>query len=345
MTFEFNIPKPIDAHVHLRDGAILTQVAPLTARQFSYAIVMPNLVPPILTTEDAMAYQKRVSAAVKSLDFTPVMTLYMTDDTPLSEVKKAKDAGVIGIKLYPENATTNSEFGVTNIKKTYPLLAEMEKQGLPVLIHGEVTDPNVDIFDREAIFIETILVDIIKNFPALKISLEHLTTKQAVDFILEQKNAFASITAHHLLYNRNEIFKGGIRPHWYCLPVLKREEHRKTLVKAATGSSKKFYAGTDSAPHLRANKESACGCAGCFTAANAIELYAMAFDEWAFDNNQKFPQARFSDFMYNNALEFYNLQPVKSQITLRKSVQTVEDAIGDIVPLLAGQKLPWQVVY
>lgn len=340
MTFEFNIPKPIDAHVHLRDGAILSQVAPFTARQFSYAIAMPNLLPPVLTTEDAIAYRKRISAAGKSGDFTPLVTLYMTDDTPLSEVKKAKDAGIIGIKLYPESATTNSEFGVTDIKKTYPLLAEMEKQGLPVLIHGEVTDPNIDIFDREAVFIEKILTDIIKNFPALKVSLEHLTTTQAVNFVSGQKNIFASITAHHLLYNRNEIFKGGIRPHWYCLPVLKREEHRKALVSAATGSSKKFYAGTDSAPHLRANKESACGCAGCFTAPNAVELYATAFD-----TAKEFPQKRFSDFMYGNALEFYNLPPVKSKITLRKSAQKVEDTISDIIPLLAGQEIAWQVVY
>jgi len=340
MTFEFTLPKPIDAHVHLRDGAILQQVAPFTARQFSYAIVMPNLNPPVLTTVDALAYQKRVLSAAKSPDFAPLMTLYMTDSTPLSEVKKAKDAGIIGIKLYPENATTNSEFGVTEIKKTYPLLAEMEKHGMPILIHGEVTDANIDIFDREAVFIETILTDIIKKFPALKISLEHLTTKQAVDFILEQKNTFASITAHHLLYNRNEIFKGGIRPHWYCLPVLKREEHRKALVKAATSGSKKFYAGTDSAPHIRANKESSCGCAGCFTAPNAVELYATAFD-----SGKELPKKIFSDFMYENAREFYNIPPVKSQITLRKSAQKSEGIIADIVPLLAGQEISWQVVY
>ncbi len=337
MPFSFSIPKPIDAHVHLRDGEILKKVAPLTARQFSYAVVMPNLNPPITTSKQALGYKKTITAAAKNKNFTPLVTLYMTDNTKKSEIRIAKEEGIIGIKLYPANATTNSESGVTNIRKVYPVLEEMQKYSLPLLIHGEVTDSDVDVFDREAAFIERYLKDITKNFPSLRIVLEHLTTKQAVDFVKSADNVFATITAHHLLFNRNEIFRGGIRPHYYCLPVLKREEHRKALVKAATSGNKKFFAGTDSAPHLKNKKESSCGCAGCFTANHAVELYVSVFDK------KEFPVKAFTDFMYTNALNFYELAPVKSRITLKKVKQKTPSIISGIVPLLANEEIGWKV--
>jgi dihydroorotase len=262
------ITRPDDWHLHLRDGVAMASVLPHTARQFARAIVMPNLKPPITTAAQALAYRERILAALPAgMQFEPLMVLYLTDNTPPEEIRRAKDSGFVhGVKLYPAGATTNSDAGVTDLSRCYKALEAMQEVGLPFLVHGEVTDPDVDIFDREAVFIDRVMQPLRRDMPELKVVFEHITTKEAAQYVTDATNATAAtITAHHLLYNRNEIFKGGIRPHYYCLPVLKREEHRRALVHAATSGSPKFFLGTDSAPHPKGLKEHACGCAGCYT--------------------------------------------------------------------------------
>ncbi|MEI7538570.1 MAG: dihydroorotase, partial [Comamonadaceae bacterium] len=280
MTQTITLTQPDDWHLHVRDGDALRTVVPHTAVQFARAIIMPNLRPPVTTTAAALAYRERIRAAVpEGLSFEPLMTLYLTDNLPPEEIKRAQDAGVVAVKLYPAGATTNSDAGVTDLRKTYATLEAMQRAGMPLLVHGEVTAPEIDLFDREAVFIDTQFIPLRRDFPELKIVLEHITTREAAQYV-QQADRFsaATITAHHLLYNRNAIFMGGIRPHYYCLPVLKREQHRLALVRAATSGSNKFFLGTDSAPHAAHLKENASGCAGCYTANAAIELYAEAFD-------------------------------------------------------------------
>ena len=281
MTKLLTITRPDDWHLHLRDGAALKAVLPDTARQFARAIVMPNLRPPVTTTELATAYRQRILEALPAgLQFEPLMTLYLTDNTTAEEIAKAKASGIIhGVKLYPAGATTNSDSGVTSLEQCTDALAAMEKLGMPLLVHAEVTDSDVDVFDRERVFIERNMIPLLKKYPALKIVFEHITTKDAAEFVTDApSNVAATITAHHLLMNRNDMFKGGIQPHHYCLPILKREEHRLALMKAATSGNPKFFLGTDSAPHAKHTKEAACGCAGMYTAHTAIELYAEAFE-------------------------------------------------------------------
>jgi len=342
----FQITKPDDLHVHLRDGEILKSVAPYTAAQFARAIAMPNLVPPVTTVESAQSYHQRIKSAAPGLE--PLMTLYLTDNTPASEIEKAVKSGIVkAIKYYPAGATTNSDSGVTDIKKIYPVLAAAEKYGILFLIHGEVTDKNIDIFDREAVFIERHLQALVKKFDALKIVLEHVTTKQGADFVSTAgKNIAATITPQHLLFNRNDMLSNGVRPHYYCLPILKREEHRKALVTAALSDSGKFFCGTDSAPHLQHKKEAACGCAGCFNAVAAVELYARVFDE-AEDLTKKRTQTKFENFMSRFGADFYGLPYNKDKIILKKSTHKIAEFIdtaeGKIIPFLAGEELEWQL--
>lgn len=335
--------QPDDWHVHLRDGAMLQRVAPETARQFRRAIVMPNLTPPITTTEQALAYRERILAAVKSLVFDPLMTLYLTEKTPVSEIAKAKASGVVhGVKLYPAGATTHSAAGVQEISNCDAVFAAMEEHGLPLLVHGEVTSPLVDIFDREQVFISRTLVPLTQRFPALRIVLEHITTRQAVDFVTSVGTGIAAtITPQHLLYSRNAIFTGGIRPHYYCLPVLKREEHRWALVAAATSGNSKFFLGTDSAPHTRDSKEAACGCAGIYSAHSAIEIYAEIFEKaQALDKLEGFASV--------HGAAFYGLPVNQSTITLEKQEWRVPEQLGEggdaIVPMRAGETLSWKLV-
>ncbi len=275
---ELTLTRPDDWHIHLRDGTALATVVPHTAAQFGRAIVMPNLKPPITTAAEALSYKARIMAAVPAgMSFEPLMTLYLTDNMSSDEILRAKDAGVVALKLYPAGATTNSDAGVTDIRKTYKTLEAMQKAGLLLLVHGEVTSPDIDLFDREAVFIDQQLIPLRKDFPELKIVMEHITTKEATQYVAsEGSNLGATITAQHLLYNRNAIFTGGVRPHYYCLPVLKRESHRLALVEAATSGNPRFFLGTDSAPHAAHLKEHAVGCAGCYTAHAAMELYAAA---------------------------------------------------------------------
>lgn len=337
------ITQPDDWHLHLRDGAALKVVLPDTARQFARAIVMPNLRPPVTTTELAAAYRQRIVDALPAgMSFEPLMTLYLTDNTLAEEISKAKASGFIhGVKLYPAGATTNSDSGVTNLDHCEKALAAMEKLGVPLLTHAEVTDNDVDVFDRERVFIERHMIPLLKKFPALKIVFEHITTKDAADFVTEApSNVAATITAHHLLMNRNDMFKGGIQPHHYCLPILKREEHRLALVKAAVSGNTKFFLGTDSAPHARHTKEAACGCAGMYTAHTAMELYAEAFEkENALDKLEGFASFYGADF--------YGLPRNRGQITLSKASTQVPASLpyieGDVlVPLRAGQTLGWK---
>ena len=336
------ITRPDDWHLHLRDGAALRAVLPDTARQFARAIVMPNLRPPVTTTELAVAYRQRILEALpQGMSFAPLMTLYLTDNTSAEEIIKAKASGIVhGVKLYPAGATTNSDSGVTNLGHCVKALEAMEKLGMPLLTHAEVTDSDVDVFDRERVFIERNMIPLIKKFPALKIVFEHITTKDAADFVTEAPNdVAATITAHHLLMNRNDMFKGGIQPHHYCLPILKREEHRIALVKAAVSGNAKFFLGTDSAPHARHTKEAACGCAGMYTALTAMELYAEAFEkENALDKLEGFASFYGADF--------YGLPRNKEQITLVKASWKVPDNLpfdGDVlVPFRAGQVLGWK---
>ena len=343
---KLTITRPDDWHLHLRDGDVLPDLVSHTARQFSRALVMPNLKPPVTTVEQATQYQHRIKEAAQQAgypDFVPLMTLYLTDKTAPSEIDLAVEQGLVGVKLYPAGATTNSDAGVTNIEHCDSALARMADLGLALLVHGEVTHQSIDLFDREAVFIDEVLDPLRKRHPRLKVVFEHITTKQAVDYV-EQSNVLgqgqiaATITAHHLLYNRNAIFQGGIRPHYYCLPVLKREVHRQALLAAATGSSNRFFLGTDSAPHAKHLKEHACGCAGCFTAAQAIELYAQAFDSVG-----KIQQLeRFASF---NGADFYGLPRNQGQITIEKKPQKIPAnyAMGKelLVPLNAEESLEW----
>ncbi|MDO8423374.1 MAG: dihydroorotase [Parvibaculum sp.] len=337
------IRQPDDWHVHLRDGPMLASVAGYTARQFARAIVMPNLVPPVTTMAAAIAYRDRIIAALP-LDtaFTPLMTAYLTDDIDASEIERGFQEGVLtACKLYPAHATTNSAHGVTDVRKIYGVLAAMERIGMPLLLHGEATDRHVDIFDREAVFIDRILTKIVANFPALKIVLEHITTREAVQFVEAAGPLLAAtITPHHLMINRNAMFEGGIRPHLYCLPVAKREVHRLALRKAATSGNPKFFLGTDSAPHAVGDKETACGCAGIFNAPVALECYATAFDEEnALDKLEAFAS--------ENGPKFYGLPLNENTVCLEKTEWRVEAdfALGGItvVPFLASGLVPWKL--
>ncbi|KJV29925.1 dihydroorotase [Aquitalea magnusonii] len=335
--------RPDDWHLHLRDGAALAAVLPDTARQMGRAIIMPNLKPPVTTVEAAAAYRERILAALPAGSrFEPLMTLYLTDNTSAEEVRKARASGFVhGIKLYPAGATTNSDFGVSSIDKAMPALEAMAECGMPLLVHGEVTDSAIDIFDREAVFIEQVFQPLLARLPSLRVVFEHITTKDAAEYVASAPdNIAATITAHHLLMNRNAIFVGGIRPHHYCLPVLKRELHRQALVAAATSGSAKFFLGTDSAPHARHAKEASCGCAGMYTANAAIELYAEAFEAaGALDKLEAFASL--------NGPAFYGLAPNADTITLVKESWTVpaELAYGDdvLVPLRAGEAIHWRM--
>jgi len=337
------LTRPDDCHLHLRDGAALASLLPHTVRAFARAVVMPNLRPPVTSTALAAAYRGRILEALPSGSrFEPLMTLYLTDNTSAGEIALARQSGfVCGIKYYPAGATTNSEAGVTRIDRAYPALAEMEEHDLPLLVHGEVIAPGVDAFDRERVFIETILAEVMRRFPRLRVVFEHATTREAVDFVLAAgPRIAATITAHHLLYNRNAMFSGGLRPHYYCLPVLKREEHREALVRAATSGSPKFFLGTDSAPHARADKETACGHAGIYTAHAAIELYAEVFERaGALDKLEAFASL--------HGANFYGLPRNRDSISLRKETWTVpaEMAFGAarLVPLRAGETVGWRL--
>jgi dihydroorotase len=337
------ITRPDDWHLHVRDGAALSTVVPHTAAQFGRAIIMPNLKPPVTTAEQALAYKARIQAAVPAgVQFEPLMTLYLTDNLPADEIARAKDAGVVAAKLYPAGATTNSDAGVTDLRKTYKTLEAMQKAGLLLLVHGEVTSSDIDLFDREAVFIDTQLIPLRRDFPELKIVFEHITTLEAAQYVqAADRFTAATITAHHLLYNRNAIFTGGIRPHYYCLPVLKRETHRQALVKAATSGSPKFFLGTDSAPHPAHLKEHASGCAGCYTAHAAMELYAQAFDAaGALDQLEGFASFHGADF--------YSLPRNTGSITLQRETWTPPEsfAFGEttLKPLAAGEALQWRLV-
>lgn len=337
--------RPDDWHVHLRDGAVLKAVLPDTVTRFGRAIVMPNLRPPIRTVVDARAYRERILAARPvGSDFEPLMTLYLTDNTPPEEIERAAACSfVYAVKYYPAGATTHSDSGVTDIERCYPALAAMEAAGLPLLVHGEVTDPAIDVFDREAVFIDRILGKIVARFPDLKIVLEHVTTQEAVDFVKGAPGTVAAtITAHHLLLNRNAMFQGGVRPHAYCLPVLKRERHRETLVAAATSGNPKFFLGTDSAPHTRRAKETACGCAGIYTSHAAIELYAEAFAAaGALD--------RLEGFASLYGASFYGLPPHEARITLEEEPWTVPsekeiEPLDTLIPFRAGESIRFRLV-
>ena len=340
---QLTLTRPDDWHLHVRDGAALATVVPHTAAQFGRAIIMPNLRPPVTTAAQALDYASRIRRAVPSgVNFEPLMTLYLTDNLLADEIKRAKDAGVVAVKLYPAGATTNSDAGVTDLRKTYKTFEAMQREGLLLLVHGEVTSPEIDLFDREAVFIDTQLIPLRRDFPELKIVFEHITTKEAAQYVRDaDRFTAATVTAHHLLYNRNAIFTGGIRPHYYCLPVLKRETHRLALVAAATSGSPKFFLGTDSAPHPAELKEHATGCAGCYTAHAAMELYAEAFDSvGALDKLEAF--ASF------NGADFYGLPRNQGTITLKRESWTPPEsfAFGEarLKPLRSGEVLPWKVI-
>ncbi|MBP6675894.1 MAG: dihydroorotase [Vitreoscilla sp.] len=342
-TASLTITRPDDWHLHLRDGAALAAVLPHTARQFGRAIVMPNLRPPVTTAAQALAYRERILAALPAgLAFEPLMTLYLTDNTEPDEIQRAKDASVVALKLYPAGATTNSDAGVTDIRKCHATLDAMQRAGLLLLVHGEVTDPAVDLFDREAVFIDQVMVPLRRDFPELKVVFEHITTKEAAQYVAQAgAHTAATLTAHHLLYNRNAIFQGGLRPHYYCLPVLKREVHRQALVAAATSGSDRFFLGTDSAPHASVMKEaSVCG-AGCFTALSALELYAEAFDAaGALDKLEGFASA--------HGPAFYGLPRNTGTVTLKREAFTLPEAVpfGDaqLKPLRGGETLAWRQI-
>ena len=336
------LTRPDDWHLHLRDGAALSHVLPHSARQFGRAIVMPNLRPPITTTAQALAYRARILAALPpGSDFEPLMTLYLTDRLPPDEIRRAKDAGIVACKLYPAGATTNSDAGVTDVRNTYATLEAMQREGLLLLVHGEVTDPAVDVFDREAVFIDRVMQPLRKDFPELKVVFEHITTREAAQYVAQAgAHTAATITAHHLLYNRNAIFMGGLRPHYYCLPVLKRELHRQALVEAATSGSERFFLGSDSAPHASQMKEaSVCG-AGCYTALTALELYAEAFDAAG-------ALHKFEAFASHNGPAFYGLPRNTGTVTLRQESWTVPEAVpfgeAQLKPLRGGETLAWKL--
>ncbi len=342
MTQQLTLLRPDDWHIHLRDGAVLTRTVGDAAAQFARAIVMPNLVPPVMNTEQALAYKARIQAARPAGNhFEPLMVLYLTDNTDPAEIAKAKAAGITACKLYPAGATTNSASGVTDLKKIYPVLEAMEKAGMHFLLHGEVTDSSIDIFDREKEFLDRTFSQVVKNFPSLKMVLEHITTADAAEFVAAAPaNVAATITAHHLLYNRNHMLAGGIRPHYYCLPILKRGTHQQALIKAATSGNPKFFLGTDSAPHAKDKKEAACGCAGSYTAYAAIELYAEAFEDAnALD--------KLEGFASHFGADFYGLPRNTDTITLVKKEWQVPDTLTfneqPLVPLRAGETLRWQL--
>ena len=336
MTDTITIPRPDDWHVHLRDGDMLRAVGPFTARQFGRAIIMPNLVPPVTTVEAASAYRQRIVAAAGP-DFTPLMTAYLTNDIAPSEIERGHAEGVwVAAKLYPAGATTNSDSGVTDIRNIYPVLARMEKIGMVLCVHGEVTDPEVDVFDREAVFIDRVLTRLVSDFPELKIVLEHITTSDAVDFVNSGRVA-ATITPQHLVINRNALFAGGLRPHAYCLPVAKREEHRLAVRRAAVSGKPNIFLGTDSAPHARHAKESACGCAGIFNAPFALETYATVFEEEdALDKLEAFASV--------NGARFYDLPVNEELVMLERWTVEVPQEIDGLVPFHAGETLRWRLV-
>ncbi len=338
-------PRPDDWHLHLRDGAALAAVLPYTARQFGRAIVMPNLRPPVTTAAQALAYRQRILAALPAAGpgaaFEPLMTLYLTDNTPPDEIRRAKDAGVVALKLYPAGATTNSDAGVTDVRKTYATLEAMQREGLLLLVHGEVTDAEIDIFDREAVFIDRVMQPLRADFPELKVVFEHITTSEAAQYVAQAgAHTAATLTAHHLLFNRNALFTGGLRPHYYCLPVLKKEQHRQALLRAATSGSPKFFLGTDSAPHASVMKEqSVCG-AGCFTAPAAMELYAEVFEAaGALD--------KLEGFASHFGADFYGLPRATDTVTLVREPWALPETLpfGDalIKPLCAGETLNWKL--
>lgn len=340
---QITICQPDDWHLHVRDGDALLTVVPHTAKQFGRAIIMPNLKPPVTTTAQALAYKDRIIQCVpEGLKFEPLMTLYLTDNLPVQEIIQAKGAGIVAAKLYPAGATTNSDAGVTDLKKIYPVLEAMQRVGMLLLVHGEVTSSDIDIFDREAVFIEQQLIPLRRDFPELKIVFEHITTKDAAQYVASADTYIAAtITAHHLLYSRNALFVGGIRPHYYCLPVLKREMHRLALVQAATSGSPHFFLGTDSAPHPAQLKEHASGCAGCYTAHAAMELYAEAFDAvGAID--------RLEGFASHYGPDFYGLPRHQEKITLRKERWKTPESFdfggAQLKPLRAGEDLLWRLV-
>ncbi len=340
---QITLTRPDDWHLHLRDGAAMADVVAHSASVFSRAIIMPNLQPPVTTAEQALNYRQRILDALpEGSDFEPLMTLYLTDRTSADDIREARASGLISAaKLYPAGATTNSDSGVTDIQHIIPALQAMADLGMPLLVHGEVTRPEIDIFDREAVFIDEILEPLHRRLPALKIVLEHITTEQAVAFVRDNNDRIAAtITAHHLLYNRNDMLVGGIRPHLYCLPVLKRNRHQLALIEAATSGNPKFFLGTDSAPHARGDKESACGCAGCYTALAALPLYAEAFEQaGALD--------RLEGFASHFGPAFYGMPRNRDQLTLIKEAWTVPAScrFGDreLVPLRAGETVQWQV--
>lgn len=343
--------RPDDWHLHLRDGAAMAAVLPATARQFRRAIVMPNLKPPVTTVEQAHAYRERILAALPpGMSFEPLMTLYLTDATQAEDIRRAAESPYVhGVKLYPAGATTNSQSGVTTLARCTAALAALEETGLPLLVHGEVTDPDVDVFDREAVFIDEVMEPVRRDFPGLRVVFEHITTRQAAHYVRDRSqrgadgrpNLAATLTPQHLLFNRNALFKGGLQPHWYCLPVLKREEHRQALLEAATSGLPQFFLGTDSAPHARHLKEMACGCAGCYSAPVALELYAQAFESVnALD--------RLEGFASLHGPAFYGLPVNADTLTLHKSPWTVPTELPfadgkTIVPFLGGETLPWRM--
>ncbi|MFP8832892.1 dihydroorotase [Hydrogenophaga sp. XSHU_21] len=337
------LTRPDDWHLHVRDGDALRTVVPHTAAQFGRAIIMPNLRPPVTTAAQALAYRDRIRAAVpEGMAFEPLMTLYLTDNLPPDEIRRARDAGVVALKLYPAGATTNSDAGVTDIRKTYRTLEAMQREGVLLLVHGEVTSSDIDLFDREAVFIDQVMVPLRRDFPELKVVFEHITTREAAQYVAQAgAHTAATITAHHLLYNRNAIFQGGIRPHYYCLPVLKREVHRQALVAAATSGSDRFFLGTDSAPHPAHLKEHATGCAGCYTAHAALELYAEAFENaGALD--------RLEGFASFHGPAFYGLPRNTGTVTLRREAWTPPESFAfgnaELKPLRSGEALRWRLV-
>ncbi|HUX91702.1 MAG TPA: dihydroorotase [Gallionellaceae bacterium] len=340
---ELKLIRPDDWHLHLRDEALMHSVLPDTARQFARAIIMPNLRPPVTATAQALAYRERILAALPAgMSFEPLMTLYLTDNTSAEEIRRAKQSRFVhAVKYYPAGATTNSDAGVTNMRKAYPALEEMQRCGMPLLLHGEVTDPTVDVFDREAVFIERVLQPLLADLPDLRVVFEHITTADAAQYVMNAPaNIAATLTVHHLLYNRNAMFAGGMRPHYYCLPVLKRETHRQALVAAATSGNPKFFLGTDSAPHAQHTKENACGCAGIYSAHTAIELYAEAFEQaGALDKLEGFASFFGADF--------YGLPRNTQMITLRREDWAVPAtlAFGEqrLVPLRAGEIIKWKL--
>jgi dihydroorotase len=354
MTDRLVLRRPDDWHLHLRDGPALRAVVGATARQFARAIVMPNLKPPVTTAAAARAYHGRILSALAqahaageiddtAAGFEPLMTLYLTDNTPPAEILAARADGLVhGVKLYPAGATTNSDAGVTRMDRVAGALEAMQRCGMPLLVHGEVTDGDIDLFDREKIFIDRVMEPLRRDFPALRVVFEHITTREAAQYVAQAGDlTAATITAHHLLYNRNALFLGGVRPHWYCLPVLKREVHRQALIEAATGGHPRFFLGTDSAPHARHLKEHACGCAGCYTAPHALELYATAFEAaGALD--------RLEAFASLNGPRFYDLPPNEGTVSLRREPYAIPESLpfgGDaIVPLAGGETLPWRQV-